>query len=123
MSVMTTLVPDHRLGATPPSTMRAAVLRSPGAGLSVETLRTPVPRAGEVLLRVVACGLCHSDLHVLGGAIPFPTPAVLGHEVAGRVVTLGPGTERAGSPAARAGRRRRLPHAVRHVRGVLPRAR
>ena len=52
-----------------PATMRAAVLRAPGEPLSIETIPTPRPRANEVLLKVSACGLCHSDLHVLGGAI------------------------------------------------------
>ena len=52
-----------------PPTMQAAVLREPGAGLVVEELRTPRPKAGEVLLRVTACGLCHSDLHVIAGKI------------------------------------------------------
>lgn len=76
-----------------PETMLAAVLREPGAGLAIEELRTPRPQVGEVLLRVTACGLCHSDLHVMAGKIAFPLPAVLGHEVSGQVVELGPGTE------------------------------
>lgn len=81
-----------------PATMRAAVLREPGAGLKVETIRTPHPKEGEILLKVAACGLCHSDLHVISGAIAFPTPAVLGHEVAGTIV----GSARAmSSPACR----------------------
>ena len=79
-----------------PDTMRAAVLREPGAGLAVETIRTPRPKAGEALIRVAACGLCHSDLHVIGGAIAFPMPAVLGHEVSGIIVELGPGNEHTG---------------------------
>lgn len=76
---------------TIPATMRAAVLRNPGEPLSIETLPTPHPRVGEVLLKVAACGLCHSDLHVLGGAIAFPMPCVLGHEVSGTIVEMGPG--------------------------------
>ncbi|WP_028708063.1 zinc-binding dehydrogenase [Propionicicella superfundia] len=79
-----------------PRTMRAAVLRETGAGLQIEELRTPRPRAGEVLLKVSACGLCHSDLHVLGGAIAFPLPCVLGHEVAGEIVAMGPANEHSG---------------------------
>nr|WP_303768353.1 zinc-binding dehydrogenase [Schaalia odontolytica] len=79
-----------------PDTMRAAVLRDYDKGLQVETIRTPRPKAGEVLIKVTACGLCHSDLHVIGGAIAFPLPAVLGHEVAGIIVELGPGTEHTG---------------------------
>lgn len=79
-----------------PDTMRAAVLRDYDKGLQVETIRTPRPKAGEVLIKVTACGLCHSDLHVIGGAIAFPLPAVLGHEVAGIIVELGAGTEHTG---------------------------
>ncbi|GGO96637.1 zinc-binding dehydrogenase [Actinomyces gaoshouyii] len=79
-----------------PDTMRAAVLRDTAKGLEVETLRTPRPKAGEVLIKVAACGLCHSDLHVIGGAIAFPLPAVLGHEVTGTIVEVGPGNEHTG---------------------------
>ena len=79
-----------------PQTMRAAVLRDLARGLEVEQIRTPRPRDGEVLIKVSACGLCHSDLHVIGGAIAFPLPAVLGHEVAGEIVEVGPGNEQTG---------------------------
>jgi len=71
-----------------PETMRAAVLRDPQVGLQVETIKTPRPGFGEVLVKV-----SHSDLHVIGGAIAFPLPAVLGHEVAGQIVEVGPGNE------------------------------
>lgn len=81
---------------TIPETMRAAVLVAPGEPLEVRTIRTPRPRSAEVLVKVTACGLCHSDLHVMAGKIPFPTPAVLGHEVSGTVVELGPNTRNSG---------------------------
>ena len=81
---------------TIPETMKAAVLRDHEVGLEIETLRTPRPKSGEVLIKVAACGLCHSDLHVIGGAIAFPLPAVLGHEVSGTIVELGPGNEHTG---------------------------
>lgn len=81
---------------TIPEIMRAAVLRDTDKGLEVETIRTPHPKAGEVLIKVAACGLCHSDLHVIGGAIDFPLPAVLGHEVTGTIVEIGPGNEHTG---------------------------
>lgn len=83
-------------GPTIPDTMRAAVLRDHDEGLRVETIRTPRPKTGEVLIKVAACGLCHSDLHVIGGAIAFPLPAVLGHEVTGTIVEVGPGNEHTG---------------------------
>ena len=68
-------------GPTIPDTMRAAVLRDHDKGLEIETIRTSRLKAGEVLIKVAACGLCYFDLHVIGGAIAFPLPAVLGHEV------------------------------------------
>ncbi|MEZ7897537.1 MAG: zinc-binding dehydrogenase [Flaviflexus sp.] len=76
-----------------PETMRASVLRDVEKGLQVEEIRTPHPRAGEVLVKVRACGMCHSDLHVIHGKIAFPLPAVLGHEVSGEIVEIGPGNE------------------------------
>ncbi len=79
-----------------PETMRAAVLVAPGEPLEVRRLRTPQPHSGEVLLKVTACGLCHSDLHVMAGKIAFPTPAVLGHEVSGTIVAFGPNTPPSG---------------------------
>jgi S-(hydroxymethyl)glutathione dehydrogenase/alcohol dehydrogenase len=72
-------------------TMRAVVLPAPGAKREVEEVPVPRPRAGEVLVRVAACGVCHTDLHVLKGEVAFPTPAVLGHEISGTVAELGEG--------------------------------
>jgi succinate semialdehyde reductase (NADPH) len=68
------------------SGMRAAVLEEPGAPLTIEEIPVPSPQPGEVLVRVQACGVCHTDLHVIKGDVAFPTPAVLGHELAGEVV-------------------------------------
>lgn len=79
-----------------PETMKAAVLRDYQKGLEVEEIKTPRPKAGEVLVKVSACGMCHSDLHVISGAIAFPLPCVLGHEVAGEIVELGEGNEHTG---------------------------
>ncbi len=78
------------------TTMRAAVLRNIDTGLEIQRIRTPHPKAGEVLIKVSACGLCHSDLHVISGAIAFPKPCVLGHEVAGEIVEVGPANEHTG---------------------------
>jgi S-(hydroxymethyl)glutathione dehydrogenase/alcohol dehydrogenase len=72
-------------------TMQAAVLPAAGAPLQLETIPIPQPRRGEVLVRVAACGVCHTDLHVIKGEVAFPTPAVLGHEISGTVVDLGDG--------------------------------
>jgi succinate semialdehyde reductase (NADPH) len=73
------------------ATMRAVVLEQPGARLVLETVPRPVPLAGEVLVRVCACGVCHTDLHVIKGEVVFPTPCVLGHEISGVVEEVGPG--------------------------------
>jgi succinate semialdehyde reductase (NADPH) len=50
-----------------------------------------VPGPGEILVRVAACGVCHTDLHVHDGSVTFPFPCVLGHEVSGTVIGLGDG--------------------------------
>jgi S-(hydroxymethyl)glutathione dehydrogenase/alcohol dehydrogenase len=71
--------------------MRAAVLPRVHASLDIEEIPVPAPRSGEVLVRVAACGVCHTDLHVIKGEVTFPTPAVLGHEISGTVAALGPG--------------------------------
>ncbi len=73
--------------------MKAAVLRDAGKPLQIEELSEPKPKDNEVMIEVSAVGLCHTDLHVLRGHIPFPLPAVLGHEVSGRVVEVGKGVD------------------------------
>lgn len=62
----------------------------------VDDLEVREPLAGEVLVRVVAAGLCHSDLSVVDGTIPFPRPVVLGHEGAGVVEAVGDGVSHVG---------------------------
>jgi S-(hydroxymethyl)glutathione dehydrogenase / alcohol dehydrogenase len=73
------------------TTTRAAVLRTPGRPVTVEELTIAEPRTGEVRVRILASGVCHSDLHVRDGAWPRPTPIVMGHEGAGVVEAVGPG--------------------------------
>jgi alcohol dehydrogenase, propanol-preferring len=75
-----------------PNHMRAAVLPSYNADLELAELPTPQPQGGEVLIRVKAAGVCHSDLHLIEGDPPvLPRfPWTLGHEVAGEVAVLGP---------------------------------
>jgi S-(hydroxymethyl)glutathione dehydrogenase/alcohol dehydrogenase len=70
---------------------RAAILRAPNEGLSVEDVELEPPRAGEVLVRMGASGVCHSDLHVVEGEWQLPMPLVLGHEGAGVVEAIGDG--------------------------------
>ena len=71
--------------------MAAAVLDKAPGGLRIEEIPVPEPGEGEVLVRVSACGVCHTDLHVMKAEVAFPMPAVLGHEISGTVVSLGPG--------------------------------
>lgn len=67
----------------------AAVCRAPGAPLSIETLELEEPRDTEILVRVVATGVCHTDMAVRDGHLPTPQPVVLGHEGAGVVEKIG----------------------------------
>jgi S-(hydroxymethyl)glutathione dehydrogenase/alcohol dehydrogenase len=71
--------------------MRAAVLKTIPGQLDIEEVVVGEPGPGEVLVRTAAAGLCHSDLHFMTGAYPYPTPTVLGHESAGVVEAVGPG--------------------------------
>jgi S-(hydroxymethyl)glutathione dehydrogenase/alcohol dehydrogenase len=72
--------------------MQAAVLREPGRPVEVETVRLDDPRRGEVLVRVAAAGVCHSDVHLADGALGDGRwPMVLGHEGAGVVEQVGEG--------------------------------
>ena len=73
--------------------MKAAVFRAADQPMRIEDVPTPEPRAGEVLVRVAGCGVCHTDLHYLDHGTPTfkPPPIILGHEVAGTIETVGPG--------------------------------
>jgi aryl-alcohol dehydrogenase len=71
--------------------IRAAVTRAPYAPMSLETLELDEPRAGEILVRVVATGVCHTDMVVRDRMLPTPQPVVLGHEGAGVVERVGEG--------------------------------
>jgi len=78
---------------------RAAVLRELGLPrpyadskpLRIETIELAPPGDGEVMVRIAAAGLCHSDLSVINGAVPVPVPLVPGHEASGVIEELGPG--------------------------------
>jgi S-(hydroxymethyl)glutathione dehydrogenase / alcohol dehydrogenase len=74
--------------------IRAAVLEEFGAPLVVQEVDLAEPRAGEVLVRLAACGVCHTDLYTASGADPSGyAPTVLGHEGAGVVESIGDGVE------------------------------
>ena len=70
---------------------KAAVLFEIGKKLEIREIEVQGPQDGEVLVRMAAGGLCHSDLHVMKGHLVAPLPAVLGHEGAGIVEEVGPG--------------------------------
>ncbi|HYM16362.1 MAG TPA: Zn-dependent alcohol dehydrogenase [Dehalococcoidia bacterium] len=69
--------------------MKAAVFRAPKQPLTIEDVDIDRPGPREVLVRTVACGVCHSDLHFVDGLYPYPAPAILGHEPAGIVEEVG----------------------------------
>ena len=71
--------------------MQAAVMRANHAPLVIEEVHIDQPGPGEVLVKTVASGICHSDLHAIEGALPLPAPCVLGHEPAGIVEAVGAG--------------------------------
>jgi S-(hydroxymethyl)glutathione dehydrogenase / alcohol dehydrogenase len=71
--------------------VRAAVLYEVGRPLEVQDVELDGPRQGEVLVRIAATGVCHSDLHYIKGDLIMPLPLVLGHEAAGVVESVGPG--------------------------------
>jgi len=81
-----------------PERMRAMQLAAPApvveAPLRLVELPVPEPCPGQVLLRVLACGVCRTDLHILEGELPpHRSPVVPGHQIVGEVVALGPGAE------------------------------
>src|SRR5260221_343268 len=84
------------MGVTPMQTMRAAILEEAPGHLRLEEIAMPEPLAGEVLVKITACGVCHTDLHVMKAEVAFPTPCVLGHEISGTIVELGKGVAEPG---------------------------
>ncbi len=72
--------------------MRAMVLEGPGRALVEADVPDPTPGPGQVLLRVRACGVCRTDLHIVDGELPDPRlPLVPGHQIVGEVLDAGPG--------------------------------
>ncbi|MFQ5858737.1 MAG: zinc-binding dehydrogenase [Anaerolineae bacterium] len=72
--------------------MKAAIFHGSNQPLSIEEVPTPPQGSGEILIKVAACGLCHTDLHYIDHGTPTfkKPPLILGHEIAGTVVALGP---------------------------------
>jgi alcohol dehydrogenase, propanol-preferring len=74
--------------------MHAMLLRSPQTALDLTTLREPRPRTGELLVKVGACGVCRTDLHVIDGELSNPRlPLIPGHEIVGTVAEVGAGVD------------------------------
>jgi alcohol dehydrogenase, propanol-preferring len=74
--------------------MQAMVLKAPGGPLEYSELAERSPGPGEIRVRVAACGVCRTDLHVLDGELPDPKwPIIPGHEIVGRIDALGPGVD------------------------------
>ncbi|MEK6481885.1 zinc-dependent alcohol dehydrogenase family protein [Catalinimonas sp. 4WD22] len=73
-----------------PSQMQAMVLEKAGEALRLQTLPTPHPQAGQLLIKVHSCGVCRTDLHILDGELDQPKlPLIPGHEIIGTVVAVG----------------------------------
>jgi Zn-dependent alcohol dehydrogenase len=70
---------------------KAVVCRELNKPVVVEEITLEAPRRGEVMVKIAACGVCHSDLSATNGTIPLPPPLILGHEAAGEVVEVGEG--------------------------------
>jgi D-arabinose 1-dehydrogenase-like Zn-dependent alcohol dehydrogenase len=77
-----------------PAAIRAAVVESPATAASLQTLPIPVPAEGELLIKVVACGVCNTDLGLIDGIYAATSfPLIPGHEIVGHVVAHGPNTD------------------------------
>ena len=74
--------------------MQAAILTAAQTPFKIETVEIDPPKAGEVLVKMAATGICHSDWHLVAGKAPFPAPMILGHEGAGTVRSIGAGVSR-----------------------------
>ena len=74
--------------------MHAMILEKPGTALQHHEVSTPSPGIGQVKVRVLACAVCRTDLHVVDGELPQPKlPLIPGHEIVGEIVECGPQTE------------------------------
>ena len=71
------------------ATTQAAVVSEPNGRFVLRDVELSAPRADEVIVQMEASGMCHADLSARSGSVPFPLPAVLGHEGVGRVVEVG----------------------------------
>jgi Zn-dependent alcohol dehydrogenase len=86
-----------RRGDLMPLSYRAAVLHAAQTPLSIETVTAAPLKPADVLVRIRATGLCHTDLEVIDGSLRYPLPIVVGHEAAGVVEQVGSGARLAGA--------------------------
>jgi propanol-preferring alcohol dehydrogenase len=78
-----------------PRKMRAMLFEAPHRPLRMADVDVPAPAAGQVLIRIHACGVCRTDLHIVDGELPDPKlPLIVGHEIVGSVARLGDGAHR-----------------------------
>lgn len=78
-----------------PETMRAMVLEKPGTALNLREIPLPSPGPDQILLKVHACGVCRTDLHILDGELNHPQlPLIMGHQIVGRLVDKGENVRR-----------------------------
>jgi aryl-alcohol dehydrogenase len=82
--------------STKSSHTKAAVVRRKGGPFQIETLMIDQPRADEILVRIVATGMCHTDIVIRDQVYPVPLPIVLGHEGAGVVERVGSAVHKVG---------------------------
>src|SRR5271157_5446469 len=73
-------------------TARAVICRELGKPVKVEQITVDSPLRGEVMIKLAACGVCHSDLSASNGTLPLKLPLILGHEAAGEVIEVGEDT-------------------------------
>ena len=89
---MTNNLPENGLRQTLPLTMTAMVMEVAGLPLVSKTLPLPSPVAEQVLIKIIACGVCRTDLHIMDRELPDPkVPLILGHEIVGTIVQTGSG--------------------------------
>src|SRR5437899_9509958 len=85
------LFPERERGPGMPHEVRGVVSAAKGKPVEIAAIRVPDPGPGEALVRVQACGVCHTDLHYREGAINDDFPFLLGHEAAGTIEAIGDG--------------------------------
>lgn len=91
----TPIPPQRRPGMKFPNKMRAMVLEASKQPLQAQEVPVPHPNPNQVLVRVHACAVCRTDLHVFEGELPNPKlPLILGHEIVGKVIQVGNRVER-----------------------------